>query len=505
MVEKDVEIQKVYFFCIIFARVHNLYAVHSKLLFTSNRIPMKVYSAIVKLVLRKNKVLANGLHPIMLRVCFGSQREKSTGYCCDIAHWDKKNEMVKPGFENAEVINKIISEFKMKIINRKLQFEMVGKKYTPEMLLDDSRQDFNARSNVFREVMKDLLAGKQVRKGTKAHYLYAFKQLAEFMGTEDFLVNDLTENKMAAFIYSTLQKVSEGTLYTSCSKIASVCNFAIDNGLLPAEDYCFRRMRYSKMVRKSNKTAYIDKANLVRIEQYYLNLVTEGDDDNWSFKQGAVERIRKRTTEEFALCFWIAMLKLNGSAPIDVALLKKDNFCVRNYADKNGRNNSYYCFDFKRAKTGTPVRPRILCDRLARAVFEPFVGTTDLREGYIFPVIQNDRGTLKTERTYESMKYAVQHIENTTLKKMKEVCRTINEEVAKANSENKQCLPLIDIDNLSCYNIRHSFAMAYLSSPGANVNALASLLARSPNSIGTYITQLSNDHQIIESVAQIGI
>ena len=160
-----------------------------------------LFLAIVKLVLRKNKVLANGLHPIMLRVCFGSQREKSTGYCCDIAHWDKKNEMVKPGFENAEVINKIISEFKMKIINRKLQFEMVGKKYTPEMLLDDSRQDFNARSNVFKEVMKDLLAGKQVRKGTKAHYLYAFKQLAEFMGTEDFLVNDLTENKMAAFIH----------------------------------------------------------------------------------------------------------------------------------------------------------------------------------------------------------------------------------------------------------------------------------------------------------------
>ena len=47
--------------------------------------------------------------------------------------------------------------------------------------------------------------------------------------------------------------------------------------------------------------------------------------------------------------------------------------------------------------------------------------------------------------------------------------------------------------------------MAYLSSPGANINSLASLLARSPNNIGTYITQLSQDQDLIASVAQMGI
>jgi len=466
---------------------------------------MKVYSAIIKLVLRKNKTMANGLHPIMLRVSFGCQREKSTGYCCDVAHWDKKNEMVKPGFRNAETINRIITEFKTKIVNRKLKLEMAGKKYTPDMLLDDSRVDFDAHTNVFKKVMDDLLGESQIRNSTRAHYGYAFRQLAEFMGTEEFLVNDLTESKVTAFIHWGLERVSEGTLYTSCSKIAAVCHHAMKLGLLHEEDYCFHRKQYSKMVKKANKTAYIDKDNLVRIEQYYLDLVTEGEGDSWTFREGAVERIRKRTTLEFALCFWIAMLKLNGSAPIDVALLKTDNFDLRNYPDGSGHTHSYYCFDFKRAKTGTIVRPRIRCDRLARAVFEPFVESARQRNGYIFPIIQNDRRTLKADRTYESMKYAVQHVATITLKKMKEVCKTINEEVSAKNRLMGQCHPLIDIDKLSCYNIRHSFAMAYLSSPGANVNALASLLARSPNTIATYITQLSNDYQIIESVAQIGI
>jgi hypothetical protein len=53
--------------------------------------------------------------------------------------------------------------------------------------------------------------------------------------------------------------------------------------------------------------------------------------------------------------------------------------------------------------------------------------------------------------------------------------------------------------------MRHSFAMAYISTPGANINALASLMGRSPNSIGTYITQLHHDYDLIASVADMGI
>ena len=88
---------------------------------------------------------------------------------------------------------------------------------------------------------------------------------------------------------------------------------------------------------------------------------------------------------------------------------------------------------------------------------------------------------------------------------MKKVCGEINLRTELHNQQTGQHLPLIDISNLSCYNMRHSFAMAYLSSPGANVNALASLMGRSPNSIGVYITQLNKDHDLIESVARIGI
>lgn len=56
---------------------------------------MKVSIAVIKLVLRTNKVLADGSHPIMLRVSFNGMKERSSGYSCTLKYWDKKNECVK--------------------------------------------------------------------------------------------------------------------------------------------------------------------------------------------------------------------------------------------------------------------------------------------------------------------------------------------------------------------------------------------------------------------------
>lgn len=466
---------------------------------------MKVYSAIVRLVLRTNKTLANGLHPIMLRVSFGYTKEKATGYSCDIAHWDKKNQSIRKGYPHAEIINHIITDYKNKVVERKLNLEIKGIRYTPDMLLDDSRPDFSAQTHVFKTIMDDFLSDRQIRRSTKAHYDYAYGLLSQFMGNEHFLVNDLTQNRMIAFIKQMKKRLSEGTIHTVCAKIAAICHHAIATGMLQVADYCFQTKPYAKMVRKANRKAYIDKDNLIRIEEYYLRLVTEDTKEGWRFRQGAEQRIRKPSTVEFALCFWIAMLKLNGSAPIDVALLKTDNFSNKVIVDEQGRSHDYYCFDFQRSKTGMHVRPRIRCDRLAEAVFQPLIDSAQLRDGYIFPIVQNDSHSIKQNRTDEGIRCAVQHIACTTKKKMKMVCEEINKEVEQINRETGQCRPLINISQLSCYNMRHSFAMAYLSTPGANVNALATLLARSPNTIGTYITQLSNDQQLVHLVEEMGI
>ena len=468
---------------------------------------MKVHSAIVRLVLRTNKLLANHQHPIMLRVNYGYMREKSTGYSCDAAHWDRRSQMVRKDFKNAALINAVITSYRDKVVQRKLQYELKGVAYTPEMLLEDFLEEPKLQSHVFADIMEEMMSERMLRPSTVAHYRYSCAQLATVMGTPRFLIDNVTEARIKQLIEQMRKSVSEGTVHAVCANIAAVCNHAIDCQIIKPESYCFRRLKYGKQVRKANKTAYIDKDNLIRLEEYYLDLMTEpaGNDRAWRFREGAEERVRDRRTLEFALAFWLAMLKLNGSAPIDVALLREEHFECRLLADKDGVGRQFYCFDFKRAKTGVPVHPRVKCDRLSMAIFEPFVHTAALREGYIFPIVQNDRHSLKTGRDYVGIQAAVRHVARTSLLKMRVVCEEINARVRDFNRATGQQRPLINIKELSCYNMRHSFAMAYLSSPGANVNALASLMARSPNSIGTYITQLQHDHDLIASVADIGI
>ena len=75
---------------------------------------MKVEKATIKLVLRTNKVLSNGNHPIMLRVNWGGKRaEKSTGYSCKKSEWNERTSLLKEGrggIDNARQINVILSE-----------------------------------------------------------------------------------------------------------------------------------------------------------------------------------------------------------------------------------------------------------------------------------------------------------------------------------------------------------------------------------------------------------
>lgn len=47
-----------------------------------------------------------------------------------------------------------------------------------------------------------------------------------------------------------LKRISEGTMRTVCSKIAAVSNYAMINGLLREEDYCFKRLKYAHIVKK---------------------------------------------------------------------------------------------------------------------------------------------------------------------------------------------------------------------------------------------------------------
>ena len=109
---------------------------------------------------RKNK---NGEYPIYIVVCFKGRLEKSTGVSCLSRYWDSKREVIKGQCPNAAVLNKMLSDIKNRVIERRNDYEYNGRVYTPSMLLEDCKVDYNGKSNVFIDVMDRLMNERRLR------------------------------------------------------------------------------------------------------------------------------------------------------------------------------------------------------------------------------------------------------------------------------------------------------------------------------------------------------
>ena len=455
----------------------------------------RVSTATIHFRVKRSKSNSVGDNPIYITVCFNGRREKSTGIFIPIKYWDEKNELIKGKYPNAPVFNKMLYDIKNRVLSRKLSFEGRGMKYTASMLLDDSVYDFDASSDVFIDIMRSMYKDRCLGVGTVSNYEYSYRKLCKYFGRGNFLITDLSEGVVKKIIkWCQVNGLCDGTINSLLGRIASVQNYAIENGIMDSSCYAFNRFHYCGKVKKSVRNGYIDKRNLLKIEEFFLNLVIERNGSMWHYREGVIEKLQHRTSLEFGLALCLVMLRLNGSAMVDVSLLRLKDVNI-----KNIEGSLYYFIDFKRKKTGMPVKVRLKDDILNQVILKLFMGFAHTRNSYIYPIktfIGDDDKRLR---------YNLHDVAYKCCPKVKEFFKLINKHTIMENVKNGTEYPLIDADNFTYYWIRHSYAQAYLSSPNANVATLASLLARSPNTISTYITQLQSDKEIIDAVDNIGI
>ena len=448
----------------------------------------KVSSATVRLVLKKLKANSLGENPIYLSVCFNGRKEKSTGVFISQKYWNAQREEIRKNCPNAPVLNKMINEMKQRVIDRRNRFEYDGKKYTASMLLEDSVQDLSASSNVYKNIYKEYVAKMGLNDNSIRLYDYNFRILKNYFGREDFLINDITLSEVKKLIKSL--GLSDNSIRGICGRIASVWNYAVNKGLVDASDYPYKDWKYSQKYKKGNRTYYIDSVNLRKIYDYFVCHYLKVNGELFSYRDGVEDRLMKRSSREFCLLFFLMLYRLNGSAPVDAALLRCDN-CSRVLID----GNDYWKVEFKRKKTGIPVVCLLKRDMLTMVGFERFMG---LSNGYIYPVIKD--GMSEKQITNAVAKFCLE-----ANKHLREVCECINGNTIRRNVKKGLEEPLIDVEKVSLYSARHSFANSYLSQPGASVHGLASLMARSPDTISTYIHQLQGDKEVADAVKDLPI
>ena len=450
----------------------------------------RLSSASIRLVQKLNRQNASGEFPIYIVICWNGRVEKSTGVSCLVKYWDSKRELIKGSCPNAVVLNKTLLDIKNRCIERKNEYEFNQRKYTASMLLDDSIvQDLSANGNVYNQIYRMYIEEKGLKGNSIKLYDYTYNVLRKYFKKDDFLINDITLASIKKMINGL--GLGDNSIRGICGRVAAIWNYAIRKGIVEADDYPFKDWRYNKRFKKENRTYYIDSINLIKIRDYFISHCLDVDGELFSYKEGIIERLMKRSSKEFALMYFLMCYRLNGSSPIDVALLTS-----RNVSRVNVSGEDYWKVEFKRRKTDIPVTCLLKRDIITMVCFEHYLGRCG--GGYIYPVLKN--GIEGKQITNAMGKFCSEAV-----RWLREVSIEINEATVKSNVEKGVEEPLIDVDGICLYTARHSFANSYLSRPKASVAGLASLMARSPNTIATYIHQLKGDMEVADAVKDLPI
>ena len=445
---------------------------------------MKTSQATIHFYLKISKTLSDGSHPIMLRVCFHGFKDISSHYSCTPKYWDKKNECIKKGYPNYVIANFELNKLKARIIARRDEFIHDGIDYTPTMLLTSSEPKKGISGNV-SSLIVHYCDEKELRGSTRTSWKYSSMLIESF--SKGCIVSEIDEGWCKRYArWMGDRGMKEGSIRTRLGHIACIYRYACKKNLCDMSRYPFKDWVYTQKFKLSERIEYIDIRSVDIIKEYFLNLVIKRTSNNmFTYIDDGYIDYRNRL---FVVYFWLLGYYLQGLSPIDICLLKKSDFTVK---EINGEE--YYSIDTSRMKTNKNVKIRIKVHTMYSQVM---IGRM-LMEGdeWFLPILHGVKGG-----DIDKCKSRVKSIFSYWLNpKLSDAWREINKIIIEKNCVDDAKIPLIN-EKCTYYSYRHSFAQMYLQK-GGSVLALATLLGRSINSISTYVQHLSEEKDLVDAVS----
>lgn len=437
----------------------------------------------IRLYLKTGKRLSDGTHPIMLMCSFGGRKEVSTGYSCTIKHWDKKSECVKRGFPNYTMINAGIQKMKNDAILSRNEYERLGEPYTPSMVLRP-RVVLNASKNDIKGIIEEYIRERGIRVSTSYNWHYLRNLLVDY---GICVVNELTEEKVKSFAkwLKSSKGISDGVIRMLLGKVGAICSFGIDRGLM--NGHPFEKWQYTRKYQASSNMLYIHHRTMKFLESYIEDLMTVANGNRWSYRDGVLDELSDRSSSLFSLYFYLLDYLWQGLSPIDLSLVLVKDITVKKIGD-----NDYWCWDGAREKTGKGVKVRI---PKHRKYTELMMGAALYRGcEYLLPFFDKE-----PDADDDKKKRLLGYILSILRPKLKVHFQCVNEIIVAHNIDYNDDVPLIDME-CNYYSARHSYAMSYMLMGGSPI-ALATLLGRSPNTLGQYIKMLEEEGDLADAVS----
>lgn len=400
-------------------------------------------NATVNVVCYTSKILSNGEHPLMLRICKDSKKKyQSLGISVLPRYWDFTRNKPKPNCPNKEYIQKIILDKQTELQQRMLEFNSEQKEYTTTTLLNDENKKFELKtvSQFYQELIEQCKSNDKC--GNRLIYKSSYNSLKVFTKNQldiPFSAIDISWlNKYEKWLRSKGNK--ETTMSLMFRTLRSAYNKAIKAKCARKSDYPFDEYKINKFDTKTQKRA-IAKTEVLKFTK-------------------EVDNIGKRQYVQLSKDIFIFSYLCGGINFTDIANLTKANIT-------NGR------LHYIRQKTGKLIKLGI--SEEAMQIIKKYESES---KGYLFPILNTN-------------------IHKTPLQKQ----NRIHKMLGKINKNLKLIAAQLNVDaNMTTYVARHSFA-SVLKKSGVSIALISEALGHSDLST-TQVYLDSFDNEQIDAAMQ---
>ena len=223
-------------------------------------------SAGINILCYKSKTLANGEHPLMIRVCKdGKKKYISLGISIDPKYWDFSKNRPKVNCPNKEQIEKLIIDKAKAYNDQIIELKAENKDFTPTSLIE--KVDKPTKRLTAGELFLQQIA--QLKKEERFPYAASYKQtynsLIEYNKHLDIYFSDIDEQWLKKYeSWLRTKEIATNTIGIRFRNIRTLYNVAIDEGHVKSECYPFKKYKVSKLHENTPKRAIV-KDKVVKV------------------------------------------------------------------------------------------------------------------------------------------------------------------------------------------------------------------------------------------------
>ena len=459
----------------------------------------------VSVILYKSKTLANGEHPIMLRLCYNGQRKyKSFGLSCSEKMWNEKKEEVRSTHPYAMSMNTLIRAEVDKANKKIMELERDKADYSVTTLVKDLSKSAPTTTSLFDMFEERISYFKSTHShNTATGYrtlLNTIKRYTEDIDYELFEVDTEWIRSFEVYLRDNYKDTSIKKFF-DCFK--AVMNRAVELGYIKASPFDDYRLIRPLDTKTPKRALSVDE--MMTLMRYYMKTYGFGNKPkpnlektkvrywNAKFRRRAHTKLTPIDAEQLSLALFICSYMFQGLALVDLANLKwgdirdievldKEKYARDSgefgidYANEHKEVKDYYEINVARSKTNKPVR--ILVEEMTLLPFLlPFteaiknVPDDEVDDMYVFPIYSEQDDT--PEKRFGRMTYA-NYLVNVNLKRIAE---------------------RLGMKHLTFYSARHTYASA-LYHANVPMGLIAQNMGRNPADIETYLKDFDRDSVI---------